>query len=207
MAYSIAANTRLAGSPQGIFLDDLTNPNVGKWPKTQAIRAITNIVVYTGEIIDSVRITYAVENGGVVSPVTVQHGGNSGSPTLTFGVSGNAYFLMSKFLFTPGITLLTADEKILAVYGSRLTGTSLYGDKNITQLSFVVVNSAGGTPQVKVYTATGTFYNPTVNSKFELSWPLTAASSYTFTPPGVNNAFLQAIGFSNALDRADAALL
>ncbi|KAH9040215.1 hypothetical protein EDB84DRAFT_1476195 [Lactarius hengduanensis] len=187
MSYSIAANTRLAGSPQGTFLDDLTNPNVGQWPKTQAIRAITGIVVYSGEIIDSVRITYAVENSGIISPVTVQHGGNSGTPTLTFDVS--------------------ADEKILAVYGSRLTGTSLYGDKNIVQLSFVVANSAGGTPQVKVYTATGTFSNPAVNSKFELSLPLTAASSYTFTPPGVNNAFLQAIGFSNALDRADAALL
>ncbi|KAH8986044.1 hypothetical protein EDB86DRAFT_3105466 [Lactarius hatsudake] len=187
MSYSVAANTRLAGFAQGTFLDDLTNPNVGQWPKTQAIRAITNVVVYTGDIIDSVRITYAVENGGVVSPVTSQHGGNSGSPTLTFAVS--------------------ADEKILGVYGSRLTGTSLYGNNNITQLSFVVVNSAGGTPQVKVYTATGVFFNATTNSKFELSWPLTAASSYTFTPPGVNNAFLQAIGFSNALDRADATLL
>ncbi|KAH8986032.1 hypothetical protein EDB86DRAFT_2832788 [Lactarius hatsudake] len=192
-SYSIAANTRLAGFAQGTFLDDLTSPNVGQWPKTQAIRAITNVVVYTGEIIDSVRITYAVDNGGVISPVTSQHGGNSGSQTLTFAVSG--------------ITLLTADEKILGVYGSRLTGTSLYGNNNITQLSFVVVNSAGSTPQVKVYTATGTFFNATTNAKFELSWPLTAASSYTFTPPGVNNAFLQAIGFSNALDRADATLL
>ncbi|KAH9060433.1 hypothetical protein EDB87DRAFT_1727606 [Lactarius vividus] len=207
MSYSIAANTRLAGSPQGTFLDDLTNPNVGQWPRTQAIRKITNIVVYTGDIVDSVRITYEVENNGVISPVTVQHGGNGGTATLSFDVGGNTYFLVSKSLFTPGMTLLAADEKIVAVYGSRLFDKSIYGDNNIIQLSFIVVNSAGGTPQVNVYTASGIYSDPAVNSKFELSWPLTAASSYTFQPEGAADAFLQAIGFSNALDRADTALL
>ncbi|KAI9459714.1 hypothetical protein BJY52DRAFT_1265271 [Lactarius psammicola] len=185
MAYSIASNTRLAGSSQGNFLDDLTNPNVGQWPKTQAIRKITNIVVYSGDIIDSIRITYDVENGGVVNPVTVQHGGNGGSQTLAFDIG--------------------ADEKLVAVYGTRLVDGSPYGDRNIIQLSFVVVNSAGDAPTVQVYTASGIYSAPT--EKFELSWPLTAASSYTFQPEGMGDAYLQAIGFSNALDKADAPLL
>ncbi len=151
MSYSIAANTRLAGSSQGNFLDDLTNrtsfltswstsprccntyprilANVGQWPKTQAIKKISNIVVYTGDIVDSVRITYDVENSGVVSPVTVQHGGNGGTPTLTFDIGGNILSFGVQFLFTPGIALITADEKLVAVYGTRLVDASPYGDR------------------------------------------------------------------------------
>ncbi|KAI9433288.1 hypothetical protein H4582DRAFT_2082447 [Lactarius indigo] len=187
MSYSVATNTRLAGSPQGNFLDDLTNPNVGQWPKTQAIKRITKIVVYSGDIIDSVRITYDVENCGVVSPVTVQHGGNGGLPTLTVDVG--------------------ADQKLLAVYGSRLVNASEYGERIIVQLSFVVANSAGNSPTVKVYTVSGNFTPSAPRAKFELSWPLTAASSYTFQPEGRRNGFLQAIGFSNALDKANPAFL
>ncbi|KAI9442698.1 hypothetical protein H4582DRAFT_2055089 [Lactarius indigo] len=128
-------------------------------------------------IIDSVRITYDVENGGVITPVTVKHGGDGGIPSLTFAVG--------------------ADEKLIAVYGSRLVNSSPYGDRNIVQLSFVVVNTAGTVPTVQllleVYGAP--------SEKFELAWPLTAASSYTFQPTGMADAFLQAIGFSNALDK------
>ncbi|KAH8997702.1 hypothetical protein EDB86DRAFT_2828790 [Lactarius hatsudake] len=197
MSFTVAANIRLAGSAQGNFLDDLTSQNVGQWPKTQAIKKITNVVVYTGDIIDSVRITYDVENGGVISPVTVQHGGNGGIPSLTFAVGG--------------IASLTADEKLIAVYGSPRGRKPL----RIVQLSFVVVNTAGTVPAVQVYnrrfiteivTAASGIYGA-ASEKFELAWPLTAASSYTFQPDGMQDAFLQALGFSNALDKADPAVL
>jgi len=68
---------------------------------------------------------------------------------------------------------------------------------SIIQLSFIVVNSAGTAPTVQVYsmfqggmhyrfitkivTAASGIYSPPTE-KFELSWPLTAASSYTFQP-------------------------
>ncbi|KAH9070956.1 hypothetical protein EDB83DRAFT_2517527 [Lactarius deliciosus] len=187
MAYSIASNTRLAGSPQGTFLDDLTSPTVGQWPKTQAIKKINSIVVYSGEVIDSLRITYDVENNGVISPVTVRHGGTGGSQTLSFNIG--------------------ADDKLLAVYGSRLLTPSLYGDKTITKLSFVVANYTGSAPTVQVYTASGTFSTPAQNAKFDLSWPLTAATSYSYQPTGLDRAFVQAIGFSNALDKASSTFL
>ncbi|KAH9037092.1 hypothetical protein EDB85DRAFT_1938008 [Lactarius pseudohatsudake] len=183
MSFTVAANIRLAGSAQGNFLDDLTT--IGQWPKTQAIKKITNVVVYTGDIIDSVRITYDVENAGVISPVTVQHGGNGGIPSLTFAVG--------------------ADEKLIAVYGSRLVDASPYGNRTIVQLSFVVVNTAGTVPTVQVYTASGIY--GAASEKFELAWPLTAASSYAFQPDGMPDAFLQALGFSNVLDKTDPAVL
>ncbi|KAH9162470.1 hypothetical protein EDB89DRAFT_639076 [Lactarius sanguifluus] len=185
MSFTVAANIRLAGSAQGNFLDDLTSQNIGQWPKTQAIKKITNVVVYTGDIVDSVRITYDVKNGGIISPVTVQHGGNGGIPSLTFAVG--------------------ADEKLVAVYGSRLVDASPYGNRNIVRLSFVVVNTAATVPTVQVYTASGVY--GAASEKFELAWPLTAASSYTFQPNGMQDAFLQALGFSNALDKADPAVL
>ncbi|KAH9162472.1 hypothetical protein EDB89DRAFT_1911799 [Lactarius sanguifluus] len=201
MSFTVAANIRLAGSAQGNFLDDLTSQNIGQWPKTQAIKKITNVVVYTGDIVDSVRITYDVKNGGIISPVTVQHGGNGGIPSLTFAVGG--------------IALLTADEKLVAVYGSRLVDASPYGNRNIVRLSFVVVNTAATVPTVQVYncrfitkivTAASGVYGA-ASEKFELAWPLTAASSYTFQPNGMQDAYLQALGFSNALDKADPAVL
>ncbi|KAH9062373.1 hypothetical protein EDB87DRAFT_1606776 [Lactarius vividus] len=174
MSYTVAANIRLAGSAQGNFLDDLTSQNVGQWPKTQAIKKITNVVVYTGDIVDS-----------NASPVTVQHGGNGGIPSLSFAIG--------------------ADEKLIAVYGSRLVDTSPYGNRNIVQLSFVVVNTAGTVPTAQVYTASGIY--GAASEKFELAWPLTAASSYTFQPSGMQDAFLQALGFSNAFGQADPAVL
>ncbi|KAH9170398.1 hypothetical protein EDB89DRAFT_1977827 [Lactarius sanguifluus] len=156
------SNTRLAGSPQGTFLDDLTNRT------TQAIKKINRIVVYSGEVIDSVRITYDVEKRWHYK---------------------------------------SADDKLLAVYGSRLLTSSLYGDKTITKLSFVVANFTGSAPTVQVYTASGTFATPAQNAKFELSWPLSAASSYSYQPTGLDRAFVQAIGFSNALGTANPTFL
>ncbi|KAH9060343.1 hypothetical protein EDB83DRAFT_2520344 [Lactarius deliciosus] len=172
MSYTVAANIRLAGSAQGNFLDDLTSQNVGQWPKTQAIKKITNVVVYTGDIIDSVRITYDVENGGIISPVTVQHGGNGGIPSLTFAIGG--------------------DEKLIAVYGSRLVDASPYGNRNIVQLSFAVVNTAATVPTFQVYTASGIY--GAASEKFELAWPLTAASSYTFQARRYAGCLLASVG-------------
>ncbi|KAH9035189.1 hypothetical protein EDB85DRAFT_2143847 [Lactarius pseudohatsudake] len=183
MAYSIAANSRLAGSPKGNFLDDLTNPGVGQWPKTQAIKRITRIVIFSGGIVDSLRITYQVEN--VPAPITVQHGGPGGAEALNFEIG--------------------SDEKLVAVYGTRLVNASSYGDKNIVQLTFVVVNFAGKVPTTKIYTGSGNSSDPT--EKFDLSWPLTAASSYTFQPPGAPVSYLQAIGFSKVLGEAGAPLI
>lgn len=177
MAYSFAANTRLAGAANGNFLDDLTNPGVGQWPRTQAIKRITRIVVFAGGIIDSVRITYQVENAA--GPITIQHGGPGGAEALNFE--------------------LTADDKLVAVYGTRLVNPGPYGDRNIVQLSFVVVNSSGKVTS-KVYTGGGNSTDPSV--KFDLSWPLVAASSFTFQPPGAPASYLQAIGFSRVLGEA-----
>ncbi|KAH9062371.1 hypothetical protein EDB87DRAFT_1606767 [Lactarius vividus] len=204
MAYSIAANSRLAGSAKGNFLDDLTNPVIGQWPKTQAIKRITRISVFAGGIVDSLRITYQVENAP--APITVQHGGPGGAEALSFEIGGNIFCYSYKFfLFTSGITLITVDEKLVAVYGTRHVNAGPYGDKNIVQLSFVVVNSAGNAPTTKVYTGSGNSRDPT--EKFDLSWPLTAASSYTFQPPGAPVSYLQAIGFSKVLGEAGSPMI
>ncbi|KAI9453130.1 hypothetical protein BJY52DRAFT_1399707 [Lactarius psammicola] len=178
MSYSVAANSRLAGSAKGNFLDDLTNPGVGQWPKTQAIKKITRIAVWAGGIVDSMRVTYQVEN--VPSPITVQHGGPGGAEVLSFDIG--------------------VDEKLIAVYGNRLVNPSPYGDKNIVQLSFVVVNSSGRVPTAKVYTGSGNSGDPA--EKFDLSWALLAASSFTFQPTGQPIGYLQAIGFSKVLGEA-----
>jgi hypothetical protein len=110
MSCSIVAHTRLAGSAQGTFLDDLTNrmssptstssrfyntyprilAGVGQWPKTQAIKKISKIAVYAGDIVDSVRITYQVENAP--TPITVQHGGPGGAQAISFEIGGNMLF-------------------------------------------------------------------------------------------------------------------
>jgi hypothetical protein len=156
MSYSVAANTRLVGDPKGDYLDDLTNrmsfpawfpvstsittlsprtsANVGQWPKTQAIKKITKIAVFTGNIIDSMRITYQLENSA--TPVTIQHGGPGGVQALSFDIGGNILFLMHNFLFTPGITLITANEELIAVYGARLLKPTKYGDhKYVTRIN------------------------------------------------------------------------
>ncbi|KAN0128445.1 hypothetical protein V8E53_013744 [Lactarius tabidus] len=129
MSYSVAANTRLVGDPKGDYLDDLTNPNVGQWPKTQAIKKISSIAVFTGDVIDSMRITYQLVNSP--TPITIQHGGAGGVQALSFDIGAN--------------------EKLIAVYGARLLKPTIYGDHNIVRLSFVVADSSGDIPTTKVY--------------------------------------------------------
>jgi len=170
---SITNNTRFAGSAKGTFLVDLTSPAIGESTDNPAAKRITKIVVYAGGVVDSVRITYKVEGAPV--PITVQHGGPGGGEVLSFDMS--------------------ADDKLLAVYGARLVNPSPWGERHIYQLSFIVANSSGGAPTTKVYTASGNIPAPT--EKFELSLPLMTASSYTYQPEGIAYGLLQGIGFSN----------
>jgi hypothetical protein len=75
---------------------------------------------------------------------------------------------MHNFLFTPGITLITANEELIAVYGARLLKPTKYGDhkyvtrinlryrisylsSSIVRLSFVVADSSGDVPTTAVY--------------------------------------------------------
>jgi hypothetical protein len=72
---------------------------VGQWPKDVFIVRITKIVVYTGAIIDSVRITYLLSNGG---SATVKHGGDGGKVGLDVSLNGNFYFVLEHSnLLTP----------------------------------------------------------------------------------------------------------
>ena len=80
------------------MLSPRTLANVGQWPKTQAIQKITKIVVFSGTIIDSVRITYQIVNSS--TPITIQHGGPGGGQNLSFDIGGDILFLMYDFLFT-----------------------------------------------------------------------------------------------------------
>lgn len=61
---------------------------MGQWPKDVAIVRITRIVVYTGAIVDSVRVTYLLTNS---QSITVQHGGTGGKVALDFTLSGKFY--------------------------------------------------------------------------------------------------------------------
>ena len=111
MSYGIATWTRIAGAAQGTFLDDLTTrmsssiehqhssccfntcirmlATVGGWPKELDIVRITNITVYSGSIIDSVRITYLLSNN---KTITVPHGGPGGIVTLNLDIAGDFLF-------------------------------------------------------------------------------------------------------------------
>lgn len=66
---------------------------------------ITRIVVFSGDIIDSVRITYLLSDSKIV---TVQHGGGGGQVTLDVSLNGNFYFVLehSKFLTPLGLQLI-----------------------------------------------------------------------------------------------------
>jgi hypothetical protein len=80
------------------------------------------------------RITYQLVNSP--TPITIQHGGAGGVQALSFDIGGNTLFLMYNFLFTPGITLITANEKLIAVYGARLLKPTIYGDhKYVTRIN------------------------------------------------------------------------
>jgi hypothetical protein len=126
---------------------------VGEWPKDLAIERITRVVVYTGAIVDSVRITYQTTGG----PKTVQHGGNGGLPTLDFSLTGNFYFALElSNLLTPlalqlirRLLLFMVATSIILVYTERKSTcprlfTSQYYKANvilsfsIVQLSFII---------------------------------------------------------------------
>jgi len=185
MSYGVAVNTRLVGVADGDFLDDLTNPNVGEWPKDLAIRRIAKIVVHAGYIVDGVTITYELTND---KTVTVQHGGTGGGERLNL--------------------TLTANQKVIAVYGRRLNEgvASDYGDKNIVQLSFIIATNGSGTQgavTVATQTVTAVWVNKS-NSEFDFTWPLVGVTSYTGAPSGAKDTYLQAFGFSEVFATADA---
>jgi hypothetical protein len=96
---------------------------VGQWPRPNTIRRIIRIVVYAGNIIDSVRITYET----IGAPATVTHGGAGGQETLSFDLDGKFIcFWVFKFVHSLGITV---NQTITAVYGRRLNNSSPYGSK------------------------------------------------------------------------------
>jgi len=170
----------LFGDLTGNFLDDLTNPNVGQWPKTQAIKKITKIVVFAGDIVDSFRITYQVANSP--TPITIQHGGPGGVQALSLDIGAN--------------------EDLIAVYGARLVKKSFYGEHSIIRLSFVVANTSADIPTTKVSTAAGVLKG--TFEKVGFTWAVAGAASYTAQPPGATITYLQALGFSKVLDQASA---
>ena len=96
---------------------------VGQWPRPNTIRKIIRIVVYSGNIIDSVRITYET----IGAPATVRHGGAGGQETLSFDLDREFIcFWVFKFVHFLGITV---NQTITAVYGRRLNNGSPYGSK------------------------------------------------------------------------------
>jgi hypothetical protein len=56
---------------------------------------MSKIAVHAGGIIDSLRITYKVDNSP--TPLTVQHGGPGGVEVLSFDISGNILCFMVLF--------------------------------------------------------------------------------------------------------------
>ncbi|KAI9442701.1 hypothetical protein H4582DRAFT_2203463 [Lactarius indigo] len=166
MSYTVAANIRLAGSAQGTFIDDLTSPGVGQWPKTQAIRKITNVVVYTWRLLSIPSGSLMMWRTAVSSlRLPCNTVATGGIPSLTFAVGGNILFF--------GVE---SDEKLIAVYGSRLVNSSPYGDRNIVQL--VIRGCKHRRDRPKRFKSI-LLRESTVpeSEKFELAWPITAASS------------------------------
>jgi hypothetical protein len=113
--------------------------NVGQWPKTQAIRRISHIEVYSGWIVDSVRITYDMVAGGTK---TVQHGGPGGSKKLDISLAGNLLFYFSMFkidLLTPLELQKAIISSLFMVAGSmRLTVTMVVKSMSPGLLTFKI---------------------------------------------------------------------
>ena len=64
--------------------------DVGEWPNTLATKRISRIVIYSGDVIDSLRITYELTSGAAK---IMQHGGDGGGMFLDLPVAGNLYFV------------------------------------------------------------------------------------------------------------------
>lgn len=170
--YRVASYITPAGNPVGQFQDDLTNQNIGGWPRFQDVAGIIGIAVYTGDIVDAVEVTYKVK--GSTTPVTVRHGGPGGVKSLNFE--------------------LNDAQQFIALYGKTLVKTSPYGEKNIVALTFIVGDTSGDAITTKIYTTSGKYKGETV--LFELNVGIAAANSYTSQPPGAPISYLQAFGYT-----------
>ena len=103
--------------------------SVGQWPQALAIKRISKIDVCSGDIIDSISITYEMTNG---TEVVQRHGGEGGVPSLSVVLGGNVILL-------PLMNVLPddypAEEKIVAIYGRRLQNACAYGNSRYISIS------------------------------------------------------------------------
>lgn len=91
---------------------------MGGWPKGVAIVRITNIAVYTGAVVDSVRITYQLTNN---QTTTIVHGGNGGKVALDVPLAGSFYFVLGHSdLLTPLELQLVKKSLRFMVASSRI---------------------------------------------------------------------------------------
>jgi hypothetical protein len=99
-----------------------TLEDVGEWPKTLAIKRISRIVVYSGDVIDSLRITYELTSG---TAKTMQHGGDGGGMFLDLPIAGNLYFICGvQKLLTPSELQQTKNSSLFMVASSRMNVSS-----------------------------------------------------------------------------------
>ena len=63
------------------------------------------------------------------TPVTVLHGGPGGHELLSFDVTGNSFILCKFFLVHARNFIITANEELVAVYGTRVVNPSPWGEK------------------------------------------------------------------------------
>ena len=91
---------------------------MGQWPKDVAIVRITKIVVFTGVIVDSVRITYLLSDN---TNKTVQHGGNGGGPNLDVSLNRKFNFVLEySNLLTP-LALQLIKKSLLFMVAASIT--------------------------------------------------------------------------------------
>jgi hypothetical protein len=91
---------------------------VGAWPKDVAIVRITRIMVYTGAVVDSVRITYLLTNN---QTKTVDHGGQGGKVALDVSLDGSFHFVLKDSDLLTQLELQLIKRSLLSmVAGSRI---------------------------------------------------------------------------------------
>ena len=93
---------------------------------------MSKIAVHAGGIIDSMRITYQAENAP--TPITVQHGGLGGSEVLSFDIGGSIFYFLAPFFVHLRNYITSDDEKLVAVYGTRLLNPSPWKEKQCVTL-------------------------------------------------------------------------
>jgi len=102
---------------------------VGAWPNDLAIAKITKITVFTGEVIDSVRITYKLTNG---QSTEIIHGGNGGkvAKDMPISLNGNFYFVLEHSdLFTPLELQMIKNSLPFMVAGSMILKVILSSER------------------------------------------------------------------------------